>query len=1281
MKRILLLFFIIFSYTFVSAQTTICDPNIISLCDPGPYAASVSGTASAPAGTDFGCNPTVTQSSFFYFEAGTSGPLSIDIDPVDVNGNPLGNDLDYICWGPFSSTANMCNNLTNVLDCSVAGGFTNEVCNITANAGSIYVLLIENWGFSPLPCFIDFTPNDPFSCCKFAGDDNTISKCDTDSPFGLITGLNNNPSNNGSWEDATGNAVSNMFDPSTDAAGIYSYIIPANGSCIADTGFVNVNIIITPNLSITPLTACSGTTPITLTGTPAGTGGTFSGTNVTAGTFNPSIIGNNIITYTYTENGCTSVLNENIEVLESPTVLPQDEVTTKPKCPGDSSGTAIVTPTSGSFPYNYEYYGEDFLALPAGIFNYTITDANLCTFDGNVTIYDPIINTPILTTDNSSCFHANNGSIVVTMNSPPTPPGTVSDPLDTLGYCLSAPNSSVQFTSAPASSIIENVTLTGDNNSINNNTAGVADSYEDYTNNTGLAGEYADITEGESYTVNVTLNGLGSTAGQNYSGAKVYIDYNIDGVFDATEEVGVVPYTDITTIGIAEAITFTVPATGVYGPSRMRVVSQFIFGSNSSSIGPCDYADPLIPFSLPWHGATEDYSIVLNAPALISSILWSDSTTLDSITDLSPGIYSVIITTSICTIEDSAEVLEPAQLFFNADINNILCNDTTGQIFINPSGGNGGPYATDWGVIDPLALTDGSFTITLSDSSTITTSNPDACDIDTTIVIVEPAYFSVDFTTSSNEICLNDSVTLDFDFNQGGIAPFSINYTLNTVPQASIPINNGGANSIPIYPTVGNNTYAITSISDSGGCINQNSISQQSIRVNELPDINIVAAPNPICVGDSATVILSTPKGKPPYVVDYFDGGVATTVNVPGANLNILVSPTTNTTYTLSFVIDDNGCESNLTDQAILIVNEVPELNTSYQTEFCEGEPIEIDLDFTVGTPPFNVDYTFNGTPTSTTVNNQQSTLSFVSTNPTNIIINTIKSKNCINAMNETIGITTNPLPIANISGNYVLCDDGQEANILIATTDGAPFYNIVYTNGTNIDSIPNATSNQTFKTNTSGVYSLLSITDSKGCESINMNGFATVTINPLPDVAVSAHPTHTEITDPLIYFKNRSGNHVSGIWDFDDGQTQASNFNTINHIYSDTGTYQASLTTFSIDGCENTAYQTIIISPTFTIYIPNAFTPNNDLDNDYFMPILEGVQDFEMSIYDGLGQRIFRTTEYSNEYCIRGCKATWDGTINNGEYGTIGIYIYHLIITDINGKLRNFEGTVTLIR
>ena len=139
-------------------------------------------------------------------------------------------------------------------------------------------------------------------------------------------------------------------------------------------------------------------------------------------------------------------------------------------------------------------------------------------------------------------------------------------------------------------------------------------------------------------------------------------------------------------------------------------------------------------------------------------------------------------------------------------------------------------------------------------------------------------------------------------------------------------------------------------------------------------------------------------------------------------------------------------------------------------------------------------------------------------------------------------------------------------------------------------------------------------------------------------------------------------------------------------HTYSDTGTYQVSLSIESGSGCTDIAWQTIIISPAFTIYLPNAFTPNNDLNNDYFLPIVDGVLEYEFSVYDRLGERIFSTNAYSNNYssCIndQNCFAAWDGKVNNGaKYATKGTYIYTLILTDIKGKERRYEGTFMLIR
>ena len=85
-------------------------------------------------------------------------------------------------------------------------------------------------------------------------------------------------------------------------------------------------------------------------------------------------------------------------------------------------------------------------------------------------------------------------------------------------------------------------------------------------------------------------------------------------------------------------------------------------------------------------------------------------------------------------------------------------------------------------------------------------------------------------------------------------------------------------------------------------------------------------------------------------------------------------------------------------------------------------------------------------------------------------------------------------------------------------------------------------------------------------------------------------------------------------------------------------------------------------------------------------MPIIDGVSDYEFSIYHRSGQRIFRTNDFSNNYlsCItdESCSAAWDGKLQGGtEYASKGTYIYTIVLTDINGKLRTYEGAFTLIR
>ncbi len=90
--------------------------------------------------------------------------------------------------------------------------------------------------------------------------------------------------------------------------------------------------------------------------------------------------------------------------------------------------------------------------------------------------------------------------------------------------------------------------------------------------------------------------------------------------------------------------------------------------------------------------------------------------------------------------------------------------------------------------------------------------------------------------------------------------------------------------------------------------------------------------------------------------------------------------------------------------------------------------------------------------------------------------------------------------------------------------------------------------------------------------------------------------------------------------------------------------------------------------------FIPNAFTPNNDGNNDRFKVKIENETFYEMKIMDRNGNTVFE----SNNKDI-----TWDGTkLNSGEACTEGDYIYILKYQFKNiEKIFTVKDHVSLIR
>ena len=88
-------------------------------------------------------------------------------------------------------------------------------------------------------------------------------------------------------------------------------------------------------------------------------------------------------------------------------------------------------------------------------------------------------------------------------------------------------------------------------------------------------------------------------------------------------------------------------------------------------------------------------------------------------------------------------------------------------------------------------------------------------------------------------------------------------------------------------------------------------------------------------------------------------------------------------------------------------------------------------------------------------------------------------------------------------------------------------------------------------------------------------------------------------------------------------------------------------------------------------VKVPNVFTPNGDLDNEVFMPLMQGVVEYNMMIYNRWGELLF---ESNNQ------EIGWDG-YDKGVLSPSGVYIYKLDLKFTNGERTSKFGDVTLLR
>jgi PKD repeat protein len=138
------------------------------------YAAGVSpgwGT-NAQAGPDYGCLGFQPNPAWYFMRIESSGDIIIRMESTPLR------DIDYICWGPFTSPTEGCiSGLTSnkIVDCSYSLSAT-EVCTIlNAQSGAFYMLLITN--YSNQPCDIAFSQTNIGQLGAGKTDCDIVSEC------------------------------------------------------------------------------------------------------------------------------------------------------------------------------------------------------------------------------------------------------------------------------------------------------------------------------------------------------------------------------------------------------------------------------------------------------------------------------------------------------------------------------------------------------------------------------------------------------------------------------------------------------------------------------------------------------------------------------------------------------------------------------------------------------------------------------------------------------------------------------------------------------------------------------------------------------------------------------------------------------------------------------------------------------------------------------------------------------------------------------------------------
>ena len=308
---------------------------------------------------------------------------------------------------------------------------------------------------------------------------------------------------------------------------------------------------------------------------------------------------------------------------------------------------------------------------------------------------------------------------------------------------------------------------------------------------------------------------------------------------------------------------------------------------------------------------------------------------------------------------------------------------------------------------------------------------------------------------------------------------WSLNHTLQTgykwkgklSQDSSAIVNLGNYNFIPGTDSLKIWTYLPNGFTDS---LTQNDTILKIYTVNPIPIAKTISNQT-ICSGTAISLGANSVSGDIYSWLSSPSGFTSTSSN-PNA------SPTSNTIYILSEIVNSTGC--NKTDSVTITVNPLPAASVISNTAICNGNSISIGTTAVTGSS-----YSW-----TSSVSGFSSTLANPSVSPSSTSTYTLTETNsngCVKS--NSVTVTVNPLPAASVISNTAICT-GNSISIGATAVSGS-----TYSWTSTVSGFTSTNSNPSVSPTSTSSYTLTE-TNSKGCSKSNS---VTITVNPLPAASV----------------------------------------------------------------------------------------------------------------------------------------------------------------------------------